>query len=329
MAITREQVNEVLGANNLDYNVKTYQERNPFTGEQLPFHATYRDDNNHVFKTGFSKQYKTIQNRDAFQVLADLSEVSNVELVKAGSWNKGREVFAQVDFNGGFNVPGGKGGFKDKVANRCTFYNRHDGQSSLVFFITPFRFGCANQIAVALRNARAEGQLVDKELRISHTKSGVERLEELANQYRIVQGVFKATAENYEELADKKIGREHVLEVLNRLYPVDAEQSVKTIAVNAVAQAKIAELYQDADGGRIPWDTSWNLYNAVTNYTTHHRGGYSDKERNLLVGNGRQKGQEVLEVVNEVCLDNVLSAVDVAGSESASDIDNILNQVQA
>lgn len=323
MSISQEQVNNILASEGLDYTVKTFQERNPFNGEQLPFHGTYRDDNNHVFKTGFSKQYKTIQNRDAFQVLTDLSEVSNVELVKAGSWGEGREVFAQVDFNGGHSVGGNP---KDHVANRCTFYNRHDGQSSLIFFITPFRFWCKNQVAAARRAAH---KVIGKELRISHTKSGVERLEELAKQYQIIQGVFKETAENYEELADKKIGKEHVLEVLNRLYPVDKEQSPKTIAVNAAAQAVIADLYKNADDGLIPWDTGWNLYNSITNYTTHHRGGYSDKERNLLVGNGRQKGQEILEVVNEVCLDNILSNVDVAGSESASDIDNILSQVQA
>jgi phage/plasmid-like protein (TIGR03299 family) len=325
MPISEKQISEVLDKEGLDYTVKTYKEKNPFTGEELPFCGTYRDDNNHVFKTGFSKQYRTIQNRDAFKTLSDLSKVSNVELVRAGSWNNGREAFAQVDFNGGCVVPGGKGGFKDEIANRCTFYNRHDGQSSLVFFITPFRFGCKNQVAAALRRAHAA---IGKELRVSHTKSGLERLEELAEQYQIIQGVFKETEENYAQLADCKIGQEHVLEVLNRLYPVK-DVSPKSIAVNADAQAKIAGLYEDADGGRVSWDTAWNLYNSVTNYTTHLRGGYSNKERSLLVGTGQQRGQEILEVVNEVCLDNVLSQVDVDSSESASAVDSILSQVDA
>lgn len=298
MPITQEQIDETLANNGLNYNVQTYQEHNPFDGGGLPFYGTYRDDNNHVFRTGLSKSYKTIQNQDAFRTLVDLSKVEDVSLVSAGSWRDGAEVWAQINFNGGIDV-GGKG---DIVDQRVTFYSRHDGQSSLSFLITPIRIWCHNQLASMFSDARAANRKgLSKLLKVSHTAAGVDRLEILSQQANIINGVFKETAQVYNRLADQKVSKEIVNDVLENLYP-SKDVSPRSLKANEEARATIINLFADADGGRVAWNTAWNLYNAVTNYTNHHQKGFSDKERSLLVGTGAESLETSLETINRICL---------------------------
>lgn len=292
MSITTKQVNEMLAKCNMDYNVLMYQETNPFDGTKLPFYGTYRDDNNYIFQTGLTKQYHTIQNRDAFKALVDLSEVGDVKLIRGGTWGKGREAFAQVDLNGGFAVGGNP---QDIIQQRCTFYKRHDGNGGLTYFLTPHRTCCANQCASMLRQVEQA-----QKLKISHTVSGMDRLKILAKQYQIIDGAFQETRTAFDTLADTKVTQETIAEVINRLFPVVPGASKRAVTTATDAQASIGQFISDADGGLIAWDTAWNLYNAITRYTTHVRGGFANKEKSLLIGTGMELMEDALETIQKV-----------------------------
>ena len=77
--------------------------------------------------------------------------------------------------------------------------------------------------------------------------------------------------------------------------------SKKAKDTNKKKQMGIAQFVSNADDGFIAWDTAWNLYNAVTRYTSHVQGGFSNKEKSLLCGSGRETNFNALDIVNEVC----------------------------
>lgn len=295
-------IDKYLRENGLNYEVKTYQERNPFTGKLLDSYGTYRDDTKEVFQTGFSKRYQTIQNRAGFEAIADFAEHQEIKLVNAGTWNNGAEAFVQIDLNGGLAVGGNP---DDTVAQRITFYNSHNGNSSFRLFITPFRFFCKNQLGVVEGLSRAIQGIkvgdITKGLKIPHTAFGEERLRIIAEQFEIVDGAFKAINHKYNELAATPIKEETVAEVLNRLYPVDKKASDKAQKSAKERQAKIRDFVSDADGGFIAWNTAWNLYNAITRYTTHEQGGFTNKEKALLVGHGQDLNKSAFDTIAEVC----------------------------
>lgn len=281
-----------LSEEGLDYKVEKFQETNPFTNEPRHSWGTYRTDNNHIFKTGLGNSYKPFQNKDAFQAIADLAKVGEVNTARAGVWNGGAESFIQIDLNGGLNIGGGS----DKINQRVTYINRHDGQGSARIFITPFRPVCRNQLTAIRSVARA----AESKLRIQHTQSGEALLLKLSEEWGIIDNAFKATAEHFNLLADTKITREHVGEVLHRIAPVLDSQSKKVQESNKKKQLGIAQFVSDADSGFVAWDTAWNLINAITRYTTHEQGGFSNKEKSLFCGQARDNNFDALDIVNEI-----------------------------
>jgi len=292
---SEEDVQQFLKEEQLDYTVKKYQEKSPFDGSLLDSYGSYRTDNNHIFKTGLGKTYTPFQNKDAFNAISGLAQVGEVHTARAGVWNGGAESFIQVDLNGGLTV----GRKEDKVQQRVTYINRHDGEGSARIFITPFRPVCRNQLTLI----RSIAKKAEQKLKVRHTASGEALLLKLSEQWGIIDNAFVASQEHFNLLADTKVTKEHVAEVLQRISPVlDLKfQSKRLHDANEKKQLGISQFVSDADNGFIAFDTAWNLINAITRYNTHEQTGFSNKEKSLLVGSGRDANYDALDIVNDVC----------------------------
>ena len=195
-------LDQFLKEEQLDFTVEKYQEKNPFTHEERNSWGSYRTDNNHVFATGLGATFTPFQNRDAFQAIADLSQVGEVKTARAGVWNGGAETFVQVDLNGGLQVGGGD----DTVTQRISYINRNDGEGSARIFLTPYRPNCRNQLTMIRSTAKKAEQL----LKIRHTQSGEALLMKLSEEWGIIDNAFKATQEHFNVMADTKITKEHI-----------------------------------------------------------------------------------------------------------------------
>lgn len=331
--INQKNLNEAMKKEGLLYDVKTYKETNPFTGEELPYFGTYRDDTKHIFKTGLTEKYNTIQNREAAKVLIDFANVADqeVQLKRIGDWNNGQEVFMTMKIDGDQKIGGARS--KDTVEQNVSLYLRHDGHSSCKFVISNFRLFCMNQLRALFMKAS-----FDKILRIRHTKTAQDRLAQLSAQWQIINGVFKQTHELYNTMADTKVKQKQVEDVFEALHPTNSK-SASINTMNSKTQEILAGIFADADGGKVPTDTAWNLYNTITNYNTHQNDLYKNHERSLLVGTGARNNQEAIKVVQEYTdiapaliqfdVNRLMSKVDVKKTENLSEVDKLMSLVDA
>lgn len=292
--ITPEQLDTFLTSSGLNYDVQMINAVNPFTNQPEPkVFCSYRTDTNEIFKYGLSQGFKPIQNRDAFGVIAEMSGVTNLDLVRGGNFRNGAGVFTQISL-GEMTV----GNNNDRVGKYLSIINSHDGSKGLNILLTPYRFVCQNSIAAAVRHAKQE-QKKGKDISISirHTAGATRRMEELIETIKIVNGEFDRTQQVYTALANTKVNTEHVKEVFERVFPLNKEAGKRgrTIWDNTIAHAWAR--FQKADGGIAERDTAWNLYNAVQGTIQHDSKNTSSKTQSIIMGSIAKRSAEALALV--------------------------------
>lgn len=295
MTITADMVNSFLATNNLDFDVEMVPQYGKVGNEYIETNSfvPMRMDNKQFLSSGgLSKDFRPIQNRDAFKLISDLSGVTNVELKNCGQWGNGAGVFAQVSM-GDISV-GSRG---DRVGKYLSLVNSHDGSRALTILITPYRFFCMNQIGKAVNSARkSESTFIS----IRHNASAEERMHELVRTVHIADEVFQFSAEVYNKMDSLKINEEYVKETLSRLFPLEHDEGRgKTIWENRIKHIK--DRFYSADSGRIDRYTAWNLYNAIQGTVQHDSKNTLTKNRSVLMGEIAKFSNESMTTVLEVC----------------------------
>jgi phage/plasmid-like protein (TIGR03299 family) len=299
--ITDEQFNAFLADNNLNFEVAMHPQHitvpaiddmgNLVAGTekqvQTGFCPVRTDTMQHLSNGGLSEGFTPIQNRDAFAVIPQLADVIDLKMVKGNVWGNGAGVYAQVSLG---DMQVGNNG--DKVGKYLTVINSHDGSQAMRVLITPLRFFCKNQIT-----AMTKGN--ENMISIRHTVSASDRLAEMIENMRIVNGVFENTEEVYNQLAGRKIGIDHVEEVVKKLFPLAPEAGVRAVNNHKRQVNAVARRFQAADYGRIERDTAWNLYNAVQGTFQHDARNTASKDKSILMGSIAQKSASALATVME------------------------------
>jgi len=319
--ITDEQFNAFLADNKLDFTVamKPQHIMVPPTDDEgnicwdLPekqltigYCPVRTDTMQPLSNGGMSENFHPIQNRDAFSVIPALSNVRDINLIKANLWGGGAGVYAQISL-GGMQI--GDASKEDYVGKYLSVVNSHDGSQSLRILITPYRFFCKNQIAPAIHNAKEGTTMIN----IRHNASASDKLEQLIEHMKIVDDVFQRTEDVYQGLAGKQITADYVEEVISRMYPRLPDDA--TLRMQNTRNRKIdatLQRFNNADGLRdeqryydIQQDPSvfnaWNLYNAVQGVIQHESKDTITKEKSVLMGAIAEKSASALALVTEVC----------------------------
>ena len=255
--------------------------------------APIRTDNGTVIADRtFSKNYVPIQNRDAFKVIGEISQVADITFENVGSWGNGAGVFAQIALGDAIDV----GGSGDRVGRYLSVVNSHDGSRGCTILITPYRFWCENQIAPAIRHAE-DGQM----LSIRHNAKAQDRLAELAQTIHVCDRVFRRSADIYARLLDKTVGMDEVREVMARCLPVvHLERTGEVSPYWVHTLQKMVNRFHSADGGLSERMTAWNLYNAVQGTFQHDGRNTASKAQSVLMGGIADKSARALRVVEEI-----------------------------
>lgn len=293
LKVTETQFDQFLANSGLDYEVATMQVPDPFTGEPSRFYATYRTDTNYIFEMGLSDGFTPIQNRDALGIIKDMSGITDLQMVRGGTWGGGAGLFAQVSL-GDFSVGGGD----DKIGKYLSVVNSHDGSRALNILITPYRFFCKNQVTPAISDAKKHQ---DRFITVRHTASAERKLEELVRTLKIADNAFVRTQELYNKLAQTKINEEYVKEVMNKMFPAKPDMSKRGKTIWENTWQAVSARYHDADGGRTEVNTAWNLYNAVQGTIQHDSKNTSTKDRSVLMGSIAERSAKALACVLETC----------------------------
>lgn len=294
LTVTESQFDQFITNSGLDYDVAVRPCIDPFTNEDSDRHfMTYRTDTNYIFEMGLSSGFTPIQNRDALSIIKDMSGITELGLVRGGTWGGGAGVFAQISL-GDFTVGGGD----DKIGKHLSVVNSHDGSRALNILITPYRFFCMNTIAAAISDAKKKQ---DRFITVCHTASAERKLEELVRTLKIADNAFVRTQEVYNKLAQTKINDEYVKEVMNKMFPAKPDMSKRGKTIWENTWQAVSARYHDADGGRTEVNTAWNLYNAVQGTIQHDSRSTATKDRSIIMGTIAERSAEALACVLETC----------------------------
>lgn len=175
------------------------------------------------------------------------------------------------------------------------------------------RVVCDNTLTIAL------GEDCGTMLKIRHTKNANQRLEMAKRLSPALIADSKALEDKLNILAIRKMTKDTMLTVLNRLWPENPNKDVENARNGRrdAVLAKVLELFESNDGNKIPEirGSAYNLLNAVTEYTDHYRPvrqtstvkGLSDdviRAQNAVFGAGDTLKTAALDVILECTAQN-------------------------
>jgi len=288
----------------LDWQVMKTQNyaRNP-SGHVVPVssYSVFRDSDGAELASNVGEGFTLKQNRECFQFVDDLlQDNGGTHYDSAGAlgndatiWCAVRVPRADISVNG-----------EDKSESYLVFTTAHDGSMAHTAALSSVRVVCRNTLRQALSTNTGI-------LRIKHTRNANARFEDAK---RTMDGVVmdaKRLEEKLQMLATRKITRESLTAVLDRIFPKPADEKQNTTRRENILTEVLA-LYESNDRNAFPAirGTAYNLLNAVTEYTDHYRSarltdareGYTvDKARaeNAVIGTGERLKTQALEVILE------------------------------
>lgn len=297
----------------LDWPVTTepvYLDDDGYKGQQCPAMATIRP---HPV-TG-TKQilgvvgpgYKVLQNKDAFKFFDRFLISGDCTLESAGSLRQGKRVWVLAKIKGDpIDVVKG-----DPIMKYLLLSNSHDGSLAIRVGFTPIRVVCANTLAMAIGTKH---ESVKGLLRVHHIGDVKATLEDVADVIDLINRQFSATADQFKVLASRPISGEDLKKYVKLIFKTETkEERTKRIVAQlngAEFEAeenergekvleRIEPLFYQGRGNDLPGvkGTWWAAYNAVTEYTTHHRGKSEDgRLESVWMGDGGRINSKALSV---------------------------------
>ena len=250
---------EALIAAGLDWEVKqsdTFMENNVKIPDVKTNYRILPDGN--ISPLGVvSSRYKIVQNAEAFEFTdAIVGETENgiVTYETAGSLCNGRKIWLLA------KMPMQKV-LDDEVEPYMFFSNSHDGTGAIKIGMTPIRIVCNNTLNMAIANAKRSWST-------KHVGDMQSKLEEARMCLQMADKYMKRLDEEADRLANAKLYKEQIDEILDELFPVDNNDSERK-KQNIQAEKDnfyVAYFMPDITKFR---DTAWGAVNAMSDVITH------------------------------------------------------------
>lgn len=263
-----------------------------YAGKPVDAWGIFRDDNG-VFLGSVGSDYQVIQHVEGFRMTDSLLDAANhgSHYETAGVLGKGERVWGLADLRISMSVG------SDRSEVYLLFSTAHDGSMSHNYRLTSTRVVCQNTLNIALSSKTSA------KLAIRHTKNAMDRI----NRAHEALAEVKATAQSVEEklnfLATRKVTRESLTSVMDKLFPVakgeDGKPKESTRRENIIAD--ILSRFESNDGNAYPEQrgTAYNLLNGITEYTDHYRTGTRGGAvaESAMFGSGDRLKTQALEVI--------------------------------
>lgn len=264
-------IDEAIVAAGLDWNV-SMQELMLADGQVVPNKAVVRDLDKSVLGV-VGENYQPLQNSEAFKWFQPFIDSGLASLETAGSLRQGKRVWVLAKINRDPNeiVKG------DEVEKFILLSNSHDGTMSVRAGFTPIRVVCANTLAFSISNKKSSL------IRIKHTKSIKENLENVREIMDAANSKFEANAEQYRILANSEVNQADLEKYVKIIFAgpnyEQMEKEGKKPARDVLP--KVLNLFETGRGAQLPGvrGTYWAAYNAVNEYLGYERG--SDQQVRL------------------------------------------------
>jgi len=238
-------------------------------------YATMRSDTNDVLGVVGSR-YQPIQNREAFTFFDALVGEDEAIYHTAGVLGKGERIWILAKLPDYIKV-----GKKDIVDKYLLLTNSHDGSSVIRAKLTPIRVVCNNTLSVALTGT-------EQEVRIRHTASAVDKLEEAHKLLGLTNSLYEQLDGIFNTMALRKISDKKLMDYVKTLVPENPEAKHQTRNENI--RNSILDLHETGKGADLSRGTVWGAYNAVAEYADHVQGSKNpDKHlKSIWFGGGER-----------------------------------------
>lgn len=202
-------------------------------------------------------KYRIVQNTEAFEFTDSIvGETENgvVRYETAGSLCGGKRIWLLA------KMPTQKV-LDDEIDPYMFFTNSHDGTGAIKVGMTPVRICCANTLAMALSGAKRSWSA-------KHVGDMQSKLEEAKWCLKLADDYMESLAIEAERLAEKKLYKEQIDEILDEMFPVEDDATERK--KNSVKEIKneFYRCYLMPDIAQYI-NTAWGAINSMSDYVTH------------------------------------------------------------
>lgn len=208
-----------------------------------------------------SDHYRPLQNNEAFDIIETIYANSEIEFVSGGSFNRGASTFIQVKTPKRYSILG------DDVDCYMVFLNSHDGSGAVKCMIVPNRQACHNTLNFPVKG-------VKRMVRFSHLGDPKAKLAQAKEIMLEGSTYMEVIAKEIEDLQNTKITFTDVVNLVNRLYPIDDLDNSKPedmleIQKRLMRRDQLMTVYNTKDDLLDFGHTAYRYLSAVADYLDH------------------------------------------------------------
>ena len=216
--------------------------------------ANYRSDNNQFLGMVHPKDYKVVQNCDAFDFI---DELPNFTFEKVGMFNGGKKVFVVGKSNEQIAIDGSD----DLVNFYLTFLHGHDGKSGIRFILCPVRMFCMNQLNLMLQTANFK-------YNIAHTGDIQFKLAQIQKAIADSRNYVTGLTQTIDTMINTKATKS-IEQLTLELIPVEDTDTTLVTSRKEEARQTIITLYNDKPDLQNYKGTQFGIISAVSDYISH------------------------------------------------------------
>lgn len=304
---------EALRFAGLDYEVSKLPNRHAIPGQPEIISDTsfftYRTDTNQILGDSVGRDYKVVQNADAFSFFDAIVDGEDGILYEtAGALGKGERIFITAKLPGYIKV-----GSNDLIEKYIFLTTSHDGSGSIIAAFTPIRIVCNNTLNAALSNC-------SNVVKIRHTTGAEAKLKEAHKVMGMANKLTPMLDEIFNKwtkvrMTDKEVQKLIQMalcpnkEVLTKLQKGQLDET-STVFKNMCAGAFEYAMMSDTQQMDTTKGTLFGAYNAITGYFQNVR-KYTDDEAkmNSLIygGTAQQRSQAAFDLCTTFAQDGAAS----------------------
>ena len=216
--------------------------------------ANYRSDNNQFLGMVHPKDYKVVQNCDAFDFI---DELPNFTFEKVGMFSGGKKVFVVGKSNEQIDIDGSG----DLVDFYLTFLHGHDGKSGIRFIMCPVRMFCMNQLNLMLQTANFK-------YNIAHTGDIQFKLAQIQKAIADSRNYVTGLTQTIDTMINTKATKS-IEQLTLELIPVEDTDTTLITSRKEEARQTIITLYNDKPDLQNYKGTQFGIISAVSDYISH------------------------------------------------------------
>jgi phage/plasmid-like protein (TIGR03299 family) len=217
-------------------------------------------------------RYHVLQNRDAFRWFEPFLAAKEAALNTAGSLAEGSRIWVLAKLNRAPLVIA-QG---DEIEKFILLSHSHDGSLAVRVGFTPIRVVCANTLALA--HKKDASNLI----RLKHSASLMENLENVRETMNVANAEFEANAEQYRLLARKNVNQADLKKYVKKVLKVEEGKESSTRMENTIKD--IIGRCESGKGNDLPSvrGTLWTAYNGLNEWLSYERGHNQQNRLNSL-----------------------------------------------